>query len=109
MLKTLFLNPPSFEGFDGGAGSRYQARRDVRSFRYPTWLAQPAPYPGTELYSQAEANGWLVPDDLITFDGAQDFPFQYPDLSRKQCSRAWSPSTRSFTSARGRSCGWWVR
>jgi hopanoid biosynthesis associated radical SAM protein HpnJ len=42
MLKTLFLNPPSFEGFDGGAGSRYQARREIRSFWYPTWLAQPA-------------------------------------------------------------------
>jgi len=42
MMKTLFLNPPSFEGFDGGAGSRYQARREVRSFWYPTWLAQPA-------------------------------------------------------------------
>lgn len=42
MRKTLFLNPPSYEGFDGGAGSRYQARREVRSFWYPTWLAQPA-------------------------------------------------------------------
>ena len=41
-LRTLFLNPPSFDGFDGGAGSRYQARREVRSFWYPTWLAQPA-------------------------------------------------------------------
>src|SRR5262249_22001494 len=41
-LRTLFLPPPSFEGFDGGAGSRYQARREVRSFWYPTWLAQPA-------------------------------------------------------------------
>jgi hopanoid biosynthesis associated radical SAM protein HpnJ len=41
-VKTLFLNPPSFEGFDGGAGSRYQARREIRSFWYPTWLAQPA-------------------------------------------------------------------
>src|SRR6516225_4721901 len=41
-MKTLFLHPPSFEGFDGGAGSRYQARREVRSFWYPTWLAQPA-------------------------------------------------------------------
>ena len=28
-LKTLFLQAPSFEGFDGGAGSRYQARREV--------------------------------------------------------------------------------
>jgi hopanoid biosynthesis associated radical SAM protein HpnJ len=42
VLRTLFLHPPSFEGFDGGAGSRYQARREVRSFWYPTWLAQPA-------------------------------------------------------------------
>jgi hopanoid biosynthesis associated radical SAM protein HpnJ len=40
--RTLFLHPPSFEGFDGGAGSRYQARREVRSYWYPTWLAQPA-------------------------------------------------------------------
>ena len=42
MLKTLFLQAPSFEGFDGGAGSRYQAKREVKSFWYPTWLAQPA-------------------------------------------------------------------
>jgi hopanoid biosynthesis associated radical SAM protein HpnJ len=41
-LKTLFLQAPSFEGFDGGAGSRYQAKREVKSFWYPTWLAQPA-------------------------------------------------------------------
>jgi hopanoid biosynthesis associated radical SAM protein HpnJ len=49
-MKTLFLHPPSFEGFDGGAGSRYQARREVRSFWYPTWLAQPAALvPGSRL------------------------------------------------------------
>jgi len=42
MSRALFLCPPSFEGFDGGAGSRYQARREVTSFWYPTWLAQPA-------------------------------------------------------------------
>src|SRR3954453_12565530 len=42
MSKTLFLSPPSFDGFDGGAGSRYQARREVTSYWYPTWLAQPA-------------------------------------------------------------------
>ena len=27
MSKTLFLSPPSFDGFDGGAGARYQAKR----------------------------------------------------------------------------------
>jgi hopanoid biosynthesis associated radical SAM protein HpnJ len=41
-MRTLFLNPPSYEGFDGGAGARYQAKREIRSFWYPTWLAQPA-------------------------------------------------------------------
>lgn len=41
-MKTLFLSPPSFDGFDGGAGARYQARREVTSYWYPTWLAQPA-------------------------------------------------------------------
>src|SRR5476651_676773 len=42
MSKTLFLSPPSFDGFDGGAGARYQAKREIASFWYPTWLAQPA-------------------------------------------------------------------
>jgi hopanoid biosynthesis associated radical SAM protein HpnJ len=41
-MRTLFLNPPSYGGFDGGAGARYQARREIRSFWYPTWLAYPA-------------------------------------------------------------------
>ena len=41
-MRTLFLNPPSYGGFDGGAGSRYQARREIRSFWYPTWLAYAA-------------------------------------------------------------------
>src|SRR4051812_49847510 len=50
MMKTLFLHPPSFDGFDGGAGSRYQARREIRSFWFPTWLAQPAALvPGSKL------------------------------------------------------------
>ena len=49
-LRTLFLHPPSYHGFDGGAGSRYQARREIRSFWYPTWLAQPAALvPGSRL------------------------------------------------------------
>ena len=50
MMKTLFLQPPSFDGFDGGAGSRYQARREIQSFWFPTWLAQPAALvPGSKL------------------------------------------------------------
>ncbi len=41
-MKTLLLNPPSFEGFDGGAGARYPATREITAFWYPTWLAYPA-------------------------------------------------------------------
>lgn len=41
-MKPLFLNPPTFEDFDGGAGARYQASREVTSFWYPTWLCFPA-------------------------------------------------------------------
>jgi len=64
MKKTLFLNPPSFEGFDGGAGSRYQARREIRSFWYPTWLAQPAALvPGSRLVD-APARGLSLTDVL---------------------------------------------
>src|SRR5262245_16175304 len=63
-LKTLFLHPPSFEGFDGGAGSRYQARREVRSFWYPTWLAQPAALvPGSRLVDAPPAG--LTREDVV--------------------------------------------
>ncbi|HEY0269795.1 MAG TPA: hopanoid biosynthesis associated radical SAM protein HpnJ [Sphingomonas sp.] len=41
-LRTLFMQGPSFDGYDGGAGARYQMKREVKSFWYPTWLAQPA-------------------------------------------------------------------
>jgi radical SAM superfamily enzyme YgiQ (UPF0313 family) len=42
VLKTIFLNPPSFERFDGGAGSRWPATREIESYWYPVWLAYPA-------------------------------------------------------------------
>src|SRR5713101_6327014 len=41
-MKTLFLNPPSFEGFDGGASSRWPASREIESYWYPVWLCYPA-------------------------------------------------------------------
>jgi hopanoid biosynthesis associated radical SAM protein HpnJ len=64
VMRTLFLHPPSYEGFDGGAGSRYQAKREVRSFWYPTWLAQPAALvPGSKLVD-APAAGLDLEDVL---------------------------------------------
>jgi biotin synthase-like enzyme len=65
-MKTLFMQPPSFEGFDGGAGSRYQARREIRSFWYPTWLAQPAALvPGSKLIDAPPAG--LQMKDVLPF------------------------------------------
>jgi len=70
IVRTLFLHPPSYHGFDGGAGSRYQARREVRSFWYPTWLAQPAALvPGSRLVD--------APPDDLTLDDVRPLARQY--------------------------------
>ena len=62
-LRTLFLQAPSFDGYDGGAGARYQMKREVKSFWYPTWLAQPAAMvPGSKLIdAPAHDQSW---DDI---------------------------------------------
>src|SRR5246127_4631064 len=70
MLRTLFLQAPSFDGFGGGAGSRYQARREIRSFWFPTWLAQPAALvPGSKLIDAPPA-GIHLPEGVAQ---ANDF------------------------------------
>ena len=71
MLRALFLQAPSFDGFDGGAGSRYQAKREIRSFWFPTWLAQPAALiPGSKLIDAPPADITLkqVTDQAKDFD-----------------------------------------
>src|SRR5579862_9010501 len=59
-LRTLFLQAPSFEGFEGGAGSRYQAKREIRSFWFPTWLAQPAALVPNSRLLDAPADGLSI-------------------------------------------------
>ena len=50
VMKTVLLNPPSFENFDGGAGSRWPATREIESYWYPVWLTYPAGLiPGSRL------------------------------------------------------------
>jgi hopanoid biosynthesis associated radical SAM protein HpnJ len=64
MMRTLFLQAPTFDGFDGGAGARYQARREIKSFWFPTWLAQPAALvPGSKLID-APPHG-ITMDDIL--------------------------------------------
>jgi len=65
-MRTLFLQAPSFDGFDGGAGSRYQARREIRSFWYPTWLAQPAALVEGSKLVDAPPHGRKLADILAT-------------------------------------------
>jgi hopanoid biosynthesis associated radical SAM protein HpnJ len=59
-LRTLFLQAPSFDGFDGGAGSRYQAKREIKSFWFPTWLAQPAALVANSRLLDAPADGLTI-------------------------------------------------
>jgi hopanoid biosynthesis associated radical SAM protein HpnJ len=71
-MRTLFLNPPSYEGFDGGAGARYQAKREIRSYWFPTWLAQPAALVPDSVLIDAPPAGLGVPDVVAR---ARDFEF----------------------------------
>jgi hopanoid biosynthesis associated radical SAM protein HpnJ len=99
-LRTLFLHPPSYEGFDGGAGSRYQARREVRSFWYPTWLAQLAALvPGSRLVD-APPHGLRLEDILplaseyelaVLHTSTPSFPH---DLEVAEALKAKNPSLR---------------
>src|SRR5712675_499311 len=69
-MKTLFLNPPSYENFDGGAGSRYQAQREIRSFWYPTWLCYPAGMIPNGKVIDAPVEGYTIDQTLVM---AKDF------------------------------------
>ncbi|MBT4768926.1 MAG: hopanoid biosynthesis associated radical SAM protein HpnJ [Rhodospirillaceae bacterium] len=96
-MKTLFLNPPSFDGFDGGAGARYQAKREIKSFWYPTWLAQPAAMvPGSRLVDAPVQD--LSLDDVVAL--ANDFelailhtstPSFYSDVKVVEAMKAANP------------------
>jgi hypothetical protein len=91
MMRTLFLSPPSYQGFDGGVGAPYQARREIRSYWYPTWLAEPAAIvPGSLLVDAApaglsyrDAGGQLVhnPDRPVPED-TDRLPFVTPVYQR---------------------------
>ncbi len=72
MLKTLLLNPPSFERFDGGAGSRWPATREIESYWYPVWLAYPAAMiPGSRLLD-APPHG-VSPEETVRIAAGYDF------------------------------------
>jgi hopanoid biosynthesis associated radical SAM protein HpnJ len=87
-LKTLFLQAPSFDGFDGGAGSRYQAKREIKSFWFPTWLAQSAALvPDSRLLD--------APADELTVDACREIARGY-DLVIMHTSTPSFPTDAKF-------------
>jgi hopanoid biosynthesis associated radical SAM protein HpnJ len=86
--KTLFLQAPSFDGFDGGAGSRYQAKREIKSFWFPTWLAQSAALvPDSRLVD--------APADELTVDQVREIARDY-DLVIMHTSTPSFPTDAKF-------------
>ncbi len=71
-MKTLLLNPPSFDNFDGGAGSRWPARREIASFWYPVWLTYPAGLIPESRLLDASSHG-VSPEETIRI--AKDYDF----------------------------------
>jgi hopanoid biosynthesis associated radical SAM protein HpnJ len=71
-MKTLLLNPPSFENFDGGAGSRWPATREITSFWYPVWLTYPAGLIKDSRLLDAPSHG-VSPQETIRV--ARDYDF----------------------------------
>src|SRR6202047_5196895 len=64
-MRALFLQAPSFDGYDGGAGARYQMKREVKSFWFPTWLAQAAAMvPGSKIID--------APPHRLTFEDIEN-------------------------------------
>src|SRR5512136_1463130 len=71
-MKTLLLNPPSFENFDGGAGSRWPARREITSFWYPVWLTYPAGMIKESRLLDAPSHG-VTPEETVDIAMSYDF------------------------------------
>ena len=71
-MKTLLLNPPSFENFDGGASSRWPATREIESYWYPVWLAYPAGMlPGSRLLDAGPHK--ITPAETVRIAADYDF------------------------------------
>src|SRR5215510_13460617 len=72
VMRTLLLNPPSFEKFDGGASSRWPATREIESYWYPVWLTYPAGMlPGSRLLDAPAHH--VTPEETVAI--ARDYEF----------------------------------
>jgi hopanoid biosynthesis associated radical SAM protein HpnJ len=100
MMKTLLLNPPSFEGFDGGASSRWPATREIESYWYPVWLAYPAAMIPESRLLDAPPHG-ISPQETVAIATEYDFvvlftstPGFYSDVRLAEMMKAAKPSLK---------------
>lgn len=100
MMKTLLLNPPSFEGFDGGASSRWPATREIESYWYPVWLAYPAAMIPESRLLDAPPHG-ISPQETVRIATEYDFvvlftstPGFYSDVRLAEMMKAAKPSLK---------------
>lgn len=54
------------------------------------------PYPGTELYKEAEKNGWLTAKDWSDFEASENSVLEYPDLKAEDIIKAHREAYRKF-------------
>ncbi|HEY9671521.1 MAG TPA: hopanoid biosynthesis associated radical SAM protein HpnJ [Waterburya sp.] len=100
MMKTLLLNPPSFEGFDGGASSRWPATREIESYWYPVWLAYPAAMIPESRLLDAPPHG-ISPQETVRIATEYEFvvlftstPGFYSDVRLAEMMKAAKPSLK---------------
>jgi radical SAM superfamily enzyme YgiQ (UPF0313 family) len=62
---------------------RYACDLDVDTIQ----VSLAAPYPGTELYSQAQHNGWFGDGGMVGSDGTQNCILNYPGLPSSEITR----------------------
>ena len=116
-MRTLFLNPPSFEGFDGGASSRWPASREIESYWYPGLALLPGRHAARQ-----QSGGCAAAQDLHRADRGDGQGFRAAgalhlhsrlsrgradggdDEGRRTPSSRWPSSARPSPSSRRRPC-----
>ncbi len=90
----------SFSGLPGETRETIQQTLDFAKEINPHTIqvSLAAPYPGTFLYRQAKENGWLYNEeiDLLTQEGTQIAPLNYPHLSHGEIFNSVEDFYRKF-------------
>ena len=87
-VKTLPLNPPSFEKFDGRASSRWPATRGIEPNWDPVWLSYPAGMlPGSRLLDAAPHK--VAPHETAGIAADYDFVVLLTPQSDSRAISAW--------------------